>query len=176
MNLKLIILTLQLLFLFYGCATLPKPLQEHESLKNVPFSVVKNNPQKYYDKPLLWGGKITNCSNSEEGTLFEILHLPLENDGHPSETDNSEGRFLAKSKNFLDCAVYAKGRYLTVIGRFKGLKEGKIDQMPYSFPLLETEATYLWKKRVKTYPYPYWRPSIWLWYGHPNWWFEYGPW
>ncbi|MCX7988434.1 MAG: Slp family lipoprotein [Thermodesulfovibrio sp.] len=160
----------------YGCATLPKPLQDTPALRDVPFTIVKKNPDKYYDVSLLWGGRITNCMNTEEGTVFEILHLPLESDGHPSETDASEGRFIAKSKSFLDCAIYSKGRYLTVVGKFKGLKEGKIEQMPYSFPVIEAQATYLWKKRTPHYRYPYWRPSIWLWYGHPHWWFEYGPW
>jgi len=28
---------------------------------------------------------------------------------------------------------YSKGRLLTVVGRFKGFKEGKIDGMPYTF-------------------------------------------
>lgn len=175
MKLKSCILTF-LFLLLLGCATMPRPLQETPALRCVPFVIVKKNPDKYLDVSLLWGGRITNCANTEEGTLFEILHLPLERDVYPSETDISEGRFIAKSKNFLDCAVYTKGRYITVVGKFKGLMEGKIDQMPYTFPVIETQATYLWKKRVPTYHYPYWRPSIWFWYGSPHWWFEYGPW
>lgn len=160
-------------FLISGCATLPKPLEEVPALRNVPFTLVKNSPDKYYDVSLLWGGRIINCTNEEDGTLFEILHLPLEQDGHPIETGMSEGRFLAKSKSFLDCAVYLKGRYLTVVGKFRGLREGKIDRLPYSYPFLEVQATYLWKKRVY---YPYWRPMFWFWYGTPRVWYEYGPW
>lgn len=155
---------------------MPKPLQEHPALRDVPFTLVKKSPEKYMDVTLLWGGRITGCTNTEEGTILEILYLPLERDGYPAETDISEGRFLVKSKNFLDCAIYSKGRYLTVVGNFRGLKEGKIDQMPYTFPLIEAKATYLWKTRIYRHHYPYWRPSIWLWYGHPHWWFEYGPW
>lgn len=167
-------LLLILLFFLTSCATLPKPLQETPALKDVAFSQVKNNPDKYYNVSLLWGGRITNCTNTEEGTVFEILHLPLDREGYPTETDASEGRFIVISKNFLDCEVYSKGRYLTVVGKFKGLKEGKIDGMSYSFPMIEAQATYLWKK-PKPYYY-YLRPSIWLWYGSPHWWFEYGPW
>ncbi|MEN2986144.1 MAG: Slp family lipoprotein [Thermodesulfovibrionaceae bacterium] len=160
--------------ILFGCATLPKPLQETPALRDVPFKAVKDNPNKYYDVSLLWGGRIINCTNTEEGTIFEILHLPLQKDGHPTETDASEGRFIVKSRNFLDCEVYSKGRYLTVVGKFKEMKEGKINGMSYSFPLIEAQATYLWKKKV--YYYYYWRPSIWLWYGTPRWWIEYGPW
>ncbi|MCX8034448.1 MAG: Slp family lipoprotein [Thermodesulfovibrio sp.] len=173
---NIFIISFLLFITIYGCATLPKPLQDTPALRDVPFTIVKKNPDKYYDVSLLWGGRITSCMNTEEGTVFEILHLPLESDGYPSETDASEGRFIAKSKNFLDCAVYSQGRYLTVVGKFKGLKEGKIDQMPYTFPVIETYATYLWKKRVPSYRYPYWRPSFWFWYGSPRLWFEYGPW
>lgn len=172
---KFFLTTCFMLFLLYGCATLPIPLQEHPALRDVPFTIVKKNPDKYIDVSLLWGGRILNCINMGDGTEFEILHLPLETDGHPSETNSSEGRFIAKSKSFLDCAVYSKGRYLTVVGKFRGLKEGKIDNMPYSFPFIEVQATYLWKKRLY-YPYPYWRPFFWFWYGTPRWWFEYGPW
>lgn len=177
---KVIIIFVFISLIIYGCATLPKPLQEHKALRDVPFTIVKSNPQKYLDVSLMWGGRITNCTNADEGTIFEVLHLPLERDGHPSETDVSEGRFIAVTKNFLDCAVYSKGRYITVVGKFKGLKEGKIDQRSYDFPFIETDATYLWKKRIPPYNYPYrypyWRPSLWFWYGSPHWWFEYGPW
>ncbi len=167
------ILAFLMLFLC-SCASLPKPLQDTPALKDVSFNMVKNNPDKYLNVSLLWGGKITNCINYEDGTVFELLYLPLGKDGYPMETDASEGRFLAKSKNFLDCAVYTKGRYLTVIGKLKGFQEGKIDKMSYNFPILECEATYLWKKRTPYYPN--WRPYLWFWYGHPPFIFEYGPW
>jgi len=175
-SVKFFIVVISLFFVF-SCATLPKPLQDIPALKDVPFKVVKDNPDKYKDISLLWGGRITNCINTQDGTVFEILHLPLDREGYPEETDASEGRFIVKSKNFLDCAVYSKGRLLTVAGRFKGLQEGKIDTMPYIFPVIEAQATYLWKK-TKYYPNYYWHPSIWFWYGSPGWWFEYGypPW
>jgi len=163
-----------ILLLLAGCATLPKSLEDIPALRDVSFSAVKSNQEKYMDATILWGGRIINCVNTQDGTTFEILYLPLDREGYPVESDASEGRFIVVSKNFLDCAVYEKGRYLTVAGKFKGLKEGKIDGMSYSFPLLEAQATYLWK-RPKLYYYN-WRPSIWLWYGSPGWWFEYGPW
>mgnify|MGYP003924281361 CR=1 FL=1 len=177
MKVKIYILICFLFFLS-GCATLPRPLQDIPALRDVPFSIVKNNPEKYHDVSLLWGGRITNCVNTQEGTFFEILHLPLERDGSPTETDLSEGRFIAVSKNFLDCAVYSKGRLITVVGKLRGLKEGKIDEMPYKFPFIEAQATYLWKKRVPYHHRYYWRPSIWFWYGLHPWYFEYGypPW
>ncbi len=160
------------LFLISGCATLPKPLEEIPALRDVPFSVVKNNPEKYKDVSLLWGGRIVSCTNTQDGTIFEILHFPLDREGYPEETDASEGRFIMASKNFLDCEVYSKGRLLTVVGRFKGFKEGRIDGMPYTFPLIEAQATYLWKNRW--YRDYYWRPSIWFWYGSSPWYFDYG--
>lgn len=153
---------------------MPKPLKDVPALKDVPFSIVKNNPDRYKNVSLLWGGRIVNCSNTKEGTTIEVLHLPLDREGYPQETDASEGRFIVLSKNFLDCAIYTRPRALTVAGRFIGLKEGKIDEMPYSFPVIEADVTYLWKPRIKG-NYPYWRPSIWLWYGSPGWWIEYGP-
>lgn len=170
--LKLIILLI-LLFLS-NCVTLPKPLESIPALRDISFTYLKNNPEKYMNVSLLWGGKIINCINTQDGTVFEILHFPIDREGYPEQTDASEGRFIVISKNFLDCAVYSKERLLTVAGKFKGLKEGKIGEMPYSFPLIEAQATYLWKK-PKEYRY-YWRPSIWLWYGSSSWLFEYGPW
>jgi len=79
---------------------------------------------------------------------------------------------LSWPQKFLDCEVYSKGRLLTVVGRFKGFKEGRIDGMPYKFPLIEAQATYLWKNRW--YRDYYWRPSIWFWYGSSPWYFDYG--
>lgn len=161
------------IFLTFSCATLPKPLQDIPALRDVPLKAIKENPNKYKDISILWGGRITNCINTQDGTVFEILHLPLDREGYPEDTDSSEGRFIVKSRNFLDCAVYSKGRLLTVVGKFRELQEGKIDTMPYTFPVIEAQSTYLWKK-TKSYPRYYWHPSIWFWYGCPGWRFEYG--
>lgn len=98
------------LFFIVSCTTLPKPLQDVPALRDVSLKVVKENPDKYNNVSLLWGGRITNCINTQDGTVFEILHLPLNREGYPEEIDVSEGRFIVKSKNFLDCAVYSSGR------------------------------------------------------------------
>ncbi|MGC8938514.1 MAG: Slp family lipoprotein, partial [Thermodesulfovibrio sp.] len=73
---------LLLIFLFlFGCASLPRPLQDIPALKNVLFKDVKENPDKYINVSLLWGGRITSCTNTQEGTVFEILYFPLDREG-----------------------------------------------------------------------------------------------
>ncbi len=44
----------------------------------------------------------------------------------PKIDSTSQGRFQVETFKFLDCGIYSPGRLITVLGSFKGLKEGKI--------------------------------------------------
>lgn len=160
----------------YGCAGLPDPLKNVPVQSNVTFADVRQNPERYSGVTVLWGGRIVGCRCTSDGTLLEILYLPLDRNGRPEDTDTSPGRFLVISREFLDCALYARDRIFTVIGKFRGFKEGNIDEMVYRYPLLEAEKVYLWKKEHISCREYCWCPSPWPWYGSPRWRFECIPW
>jgi len=165
-----LLLTLGLAFILQGCATLPKEFREIPVKKDITLSQVLSSPEIYKNSQVLWGGKIVNCLNKEDITLLEIVQFSLDLEGKPKADTISEGRFLVETPQFLDCAIYTPGKLITVAGVFKDLRDGKIGEKSYKFPVLEGKAFHLWKEEVKVqveaYPYYYW----WYPYWYP-WWY-----
>jgi len=127
-----------------GCA---RPFSEEALVKvnrNVSFSDLKNDPEKYKGIWFLLAGVIVGSKNTKEGTLIEILQKPMDRDGRPLETDATEGRFIVMSDRFLDSAVYHRGRELSVIAEVVGRKELPLDEITYSYPFLAIKEVYLW--------------------------------
>lgn len=168
------LLTLSLVLIIQGCATLPKEFSEIPVKKDITLSQVLSSPENYKNLNVLWGGKIVNCLNKENSTILEMVEFPLDQDGKPKADTDSEGRFLVETPKFLDCAIYTPGRLITVAGIFKELKDGKIGEKPYKFPVVEGKAFHLWKEEIKLqieylappcyhWYYPYFYP----WWYHP---------
>jgi outer membrane lipoprotein len=165
-----LLLLVSLVLILQGCATLPKEFSEIPVKKEINLSQVLSSPENYKGSQILWGGRIVSCFNKEDFTLLEIVQFPLDLEGKPQADTSSEGRFLVETPKFLDCAIYTPGKLITVAGVFKELRDGKIGEKSYKFPVLEGKAFHLWKEefrvQVETYPhyfwcYPYWYP---LWY------------
>lgn len=105
-------------------------------------------------------------------TEIEVLSRPLRFDDSPERTDASNGRFLARSRNFLDPAVFGPGRRITVLGTVTGGEERNLGDLPYAYPVIQIEQVRLWPLDPLGYPgyyyAPYWGP-YWGWgfYGRP---------
>ncbi len=129
--------------LLSACAGLPA------AVKNVPvadvtYSQASQNPNSYKDTPVRWGGVIIEVENEENFTLVQVLSHPLNSYGRPQLSRPSEGRFVIKSSEFLDPAVYAKDKEITVAGMLKGDIERTIGKKTVRLPLLSATAMYLW--------------------------------
>lgn len=174
--LNFLILIFILSFIIKGCAPLPKEFQEIPLDKKVGFSQILESPQEYKGTNVLWGGKIVNCLNQEDFTILEIVQFPLDIESKPKIDTFSEGRFQVKTSKFLDCAIYHPGRLITVAGTFRELKEGKIGEKSYKFPLIEGKAFKLWREELRIqletpiYTRCYWGPPYWWpWWYYPCW-------
>ena len=55
------------------------------------------------------------------------------------------GRFLVHFEGFLDPAIYAKGRRITVLGEVAGKRVLPLKEMEYSYPVLLPREHYLWR-------------------------------
>lgn len=88
-------------------------------------------------KIVMLGGKILNTQHEEKGTYIEILEKPLDFRGYPEDSDVSRGRFLAFSESFLDSAIYARGKFVTVVGEIMGVTKGKIERVEYNYPVIK---------------------------------------
>lgn len=159
------------IFLF-SCGWLTK---NHE-IKKASFSLseVKKTPELYIGKEIFWGGKIISCSNKETFTIIEILQFPMNKEGEIVTELESEGRFLIKTPEFLDCAVYTSGRFIKVKGIIEGIEEGKIENRSYKYLIVKPNKVEVFKEKtkniIKTFPeekcenwhpwsYPCWEKS-----------------
>jgi outer membrane lipoprotein len=100
---------------------------------------------------------------------MEVVARPLDGQGEPARTDTTPGRFMAEFRGFVDPAVYAEGRRLTVVGTLGGIAERAIGDYAYRFPVVAVEHHYLWpaeKPRRDPYPPP-WYHDPWYPYHSP---------
>jgi len=149
-----------------GCAsTVPAPIRTAPA-GNPPLSAVRADSGRYVGQAVRWGGTIAAVTNGTHNTTLEVVQRPLHADGEPKETDRSEGRFLVRVTRFLDPAIYAKGRRVTVMGKITGQVTRNVGQYPYPFIQLDASYLYLWPRELplSSYNRPYFYDP---WYYNP---------
>ncbi|MBE9537234.1 MAG: Slp family lipoprotein [Proteobacteria bacterium] len=164
-----------------GCAPALFRDIRKEITPNVTVGQVASDPATFIGKKVLWGGVIVRSENMADKTILEVIEAPLTRYARPANLDRSGGRFIIEHEGFLDIAVYAEGRVITVAGEILGTREGKIGERNYTFPLLRDIKLHLWeKRREEIYPshiflydpfyYPFYGPYYYPYYrpGHPR--------
>lgn len=159
----------------WGCASVISQDLLRQADQSVRFEDLRAEPERYEGKIVLLGGMIVSTKNQPTGTLLEIVQKPLDFEKRPSGGDTTYGRFLALHDGYLDPAIYAEGRDVTVAGPVIGRREQPLGEITYSYPLLQAQEIHLWPVPTEDpiYPYP---PGGW--WGYPPWWrYPYwGPW
>lgn len=155
--------------------TLPPTFQGYDS--TVTFVQVKDTPDSYRGKLVMFGGEVLAARRLKEGTRIEILQLPLDGSQIPvSDLTTSQGRFLAIQRDFLDPATIPPGTRVTVTGEVLAPTAGRLDEMDYTFPTLEVRSFKVWPKQdsalPRSYSYPYTGTS----WGWPYQWGPYRYW
>jgi outer membrane lipoprotein len=162
-----------------GCAhVISEPLRQ-QAQPLVSFAELRSNPEVLKGRTVILGGEILQTTNLREGTRLEILQRPLSSVEIPRLTDSTGGRFMAFCNEYLDPAVYAPQRRMTVAGRVLGSYMGKVGEVDYIYPLiscdeihllppanseLQSYTTYPWWYGTPYFypwtmgPYPYWGP------------------
>ena len=170
---------LLLALLLGGCAS-QVPLGIREAPADGPaLEQVVGNADSYLGQPVRWGGTLIETLNKEAETWLTVLGRPLYKDGEPKVTDDSAGRFIAIVPEFLDPQVYAANRQVTVTGTLLRTEAGKVGDYPYTYPVVQADAWYLWPANPEWppgYPAP-WGYRLWYhdpWYYDP--WYPYGYW
>ena len=103
----------------------------------VPWADVEKNPDVYRGKLFVLGGVIVSSRLIESGSLIEAAYVPVDSNGYLLDSNNPGGRFNAfypKAKGILDPVMYSKGRMITIVAEFVELRQGKIEEMSYTFP------------------------------------------
>lgn len=132
-----------------GCAS--SPMEIPETLQNqidptLTFSQMIQNPGSFQGKMLVLGGEVLSAKRLAEGTRLEVLQLPLDEYQRPVVTrTDSQGRFLAMEKAFLDPAMFPPNTLITIVGEVTEKVAGKLDEMDYQFPAVVIKNLYVWK-------------------------------
>ncbi|MCX8027137.1 MAG: Slp family lipoprotein [Thermodesulfovibrionales bacterium] len=155
-------------FALFSCAThVLSPNLVKNAHTNLPINELFENPLPYENRLFVFGGQIVDVKITQEGSLLEVVYIPVDYDGFPrgSKHPNTRIRALFKKEyGILDPIVYEKTRYVTIGGVFKGLQPGKIEELNYLFPFFHIEEIFLWNRPQKRYPY------------YNPWYDEYYPW
>jgi outer membrane lipoprotein len=157
-----------------GCAhTISKAFREQAFIP-VDFRELAEKPEAYKGQQVILGGYVLEVVNEPGETFLNILQAPLDSRERPKSEDLSEGRFLIRTKQFLDPEIFSEGRRVTVGGRVAGVQTEPIGNGLYRYPVIEAEELHLLPKDVPraTYPYPYYWPYPW----YPYWGYWYYPW
>jgi len=160
-----LILLLSLLSLS-GCAHVISKDLRMKSDPSLTLSQVRQHPEAFIGKIVVWGGEVIETLNQKDGTTqIEVFQRSLGWRGEPKETVASEGRFLVSIDQYLDPYLFHKGRKITVAGEILGEKTKAIGEMDYRYPLISSKQIYLWPEYYY-YPYPY---SYDPWWPYPYW-------
>jgi outer membrane lipoprotein len=127
-----------------GCAPPFSKMLLDKVEKNLPFSELNKAPESHVGKIMMVGGTIVDTKNLQEGTQLEVLQRPLDGEGQPTQTDETGGRFLVVTSQFLDGAVYHRGRSVTIIGEVTGSQVQPLGELQYRYPVLTAKELHLW--------------------------------
>ena len=77
-----------------------------------------------------------------------MLQRPLDRQGRPLETDDTEGRFIIESPQFLDSAVYRPGKRISLVGEVSGQEVRPLGGIHYRYPVIAAKELQLWEPRT----------------------------
>lgn len=113
--------------------------------RNVPFAVLRQEPEQFKGRLLLLGGSIVAVRNSNQGGELELVQLSTDDNGKIREKATSGGRFLARSGDFLDPAIFRPGLRISLVGEVEGREIRPLAEMDYSYPVLAIRELHLWR-------------------------------
>ncbi len=147
-----------------GCASVISPEVLKQVEPSLSLKTVREAPEKYIGRTILWGGIIVSVEHLKESTIIEVFQTELTSTHSPSfSVDSSQGRFLIEASGFLDNLIYTPKRGITVAGVIKGVRVKKIDNMSYTYPVVKPLELHLFDPPEELYPLP------------PAWWYYYPP-
>ncbi len=119
---------------------------------DVPFAVLRQEPEQFKGRLMLLGGSVVAVRNTNQGGELEVVQLSTEDSGEIRDNATSGGRFLARSSDFLDPAIFAPGLRVSLVGEVEGKEVRQLAEMEYAYPLLAIREIHLWKPEERGLP------------------------
>lgn len=163
--------------LLCGCSSGIPDLIKQAPASDIQVKEVQQQPGDLRNSRVRWGGTILGVENQEEVTLIEVLSRTLSTNGKPRSSGRSMGRFKIVLPGFSEPEEFPKDRLITVSGRVVEVLEGRVGAYTYLYPLVESDAYYLWAENRDSYNYyPYYYDPFYYhwypyWYRHPRYWY-----
>ncbi len=148
------ILSLVSLFTLAACSS-TQPSLYNTSADEISYQQVMQDVNSYQGETVRWGGVIASRSNGEKFSELTIVQFPLARYGKPITTEQSDGRFVVYSENFLDPMIYEVGKLVTVIGQVKETQTQKVDQKTLTLPVIHLLDNHLWPESYSQDSRPY---------------------
>lgn len=137
--------------LLAACATGPGFETEGVNTALGPNDVTQARADALEGERVIWGGVVIASRNLEEVSELEVLGYPLDEYNQKPQVDETPlGRFLVRRSGYLETADYGQGRLVTVTGRFMGLREGRVGEARYLYPVVDAERIYLWSREYRS--------------------------
>ena len=138
-----IFLILVIAFILSGCAhAVSKELREQAD-KELTEEMLFKDPEAYKGKTVILGGIIIKTRNSDKGTYIEVLQTPLDSRGRPRDSDYSYGRFIFFYEEYLDAAIFSKGKAVTIGGKVVGKTIRPLGDIDYTYPLIYAREVHI---------------------------------
>jgi outer membrane lipoprotein len=160
--------TVALLVILTGCASTQEAGDGSDAqTQALTFLQVKAAPDSFQGQSVAFGGKVLTARRLKDGTRIEILQLPLDQSTRPGyDLTQSQGRFIAIYREFLDPATVPHGTRITVTGEVSGSITLPLDETDYTYPVINIKRVQVWAgsddvaPRIRPYmgPGPYWGP------------------
>jgi outer membrane lipoprotein len=180
---RTLVSTIVLLVTLTGCSSTQEAGDGSDAQTNsLTFPQVKAAPDSFKDQSVVFGGEVLTARRLKDGTRIEILQLPLDRSTRPGyDLTQSQGRFIAVQREFLDPATVPPGTRVTVTGEVTGSVTLPLDETDYSYPVIAIKQLRVWPRsedmppRIRPYYYnmgpgaywgPYWSP---FWRPWPYW-------
>ena len=149
-----------------GCAPYPISEDVRHQAKHLTLKQVKANPEATRGAVVIWGGRILSTRNTPNGGEIYVFELPLGRREKPyGDNTASTGRFIALSPEYLDPTTYQRGRLITVAGPLQGVRNERLQNNLYRYPVLKIQEIHIW---VRPRDYPLW------WDGGESWYYPGG--
>jgi len=143
---------LALVVLLGGCVASALPDDALRSVnREVTVSELRRDPGAHVGERVLVGGEILATRPGPGETEIELAHhLPSERRERLAlfrvQPTRGPVDHAERAKEFLDPAVYAPERRVTMVGTVVGGEERKLGELPYRYPVISVEYLQLWPR------------------------------